>query len=666
MEMAMDNMEKGYQQAAERAQTMGRLALFSAAAAAVFAAASLAMGTIWDTVAGSDVFSLGFPAYLMVVIFSLAAFIHAVLGAAANREEVDKLELEKRKASHHAFAVDEDVRFTAGRAYANYRKYAPFVVAVLVVALLAAMLAGYAAYWGNAARIKADPENPMRALIVAVLMMTLSGFIGAFYVGQARSSAFRWLRTVGGWFMVGFLVMLAASVELCMVRFNVTTSGHYMAWGGWTLLVVLTGEIVVNFIVDFYRPRTGEEVRPLYESSLLSLFTEPGGVMRNIANTLDYQFGFKVSGTHIYSFVEKALFPGLVVWLVVLWLFTGVDQVGPSQLGLRLRCGRLVSSEPLQPGIYFKLPWPFEDIRRYSCSEVRELVVGNDSGMSRYQQDEYVDDGRGHTPAKDKSSESETAIAHISLWTQRKSGSDSIYMVAVRDVGAVQDSSGLPVNLAFLNAAVPIQYHIRPSELMLYAFNSRNPEYMLRLAAESVTYEYLASIPLMDVMATGRQQIMADLKQRIQKAADELRLGVEIDNVGLIDVHPAAETVEAYQSVISAQEDMRTLILAAMVEQQRLVPASEAAAYETVSGAEAYSEDRKLVAAADANRFKSQLAAYSVLPELFMLRSYLAVLVNDTRNVRKFIISKSVKDEVFEMNFEESPVFDFGDVELGK
>ncbi|MEA4862559.1 MAG: protease modulator HflK [Victivallaceae bacterium] len=651
----MDNMEKGYQQAAERAQTMGRLALLSTAAAAVFAIAALAMGTIWDTVAGSDVFSLGFPVYIVVVIFSLAAFINAVLCAAANREEIDKIELEKRKSSHHAFSVDEDVRFTAGRAFANYKKYAPFVVAVLMVCLMGALLSGYAAYWGHLNRIKAEPENPIRALVVSVLMMTISGFIGAFYIGQARSAAFRWLRVVGAWFMVGFLIMLAASIELCLVRFNITSSGYYFAWGGWTLLMVLTAEIIINFIVDFYRPRTGDDVRPLYESSLLSLFTEPGGVMRNIANTLDYQFGFKVSGTYIYGFVEKALFPALVVWLIVLWLFTGIDQIGPSQVGLRLRCGRLVSSEPMTPGIYCKLPWPFEEIRRYSCTEVRELMVGSD-----------YDRRRSAAAEGGENADFKAKIAHIALWTQNKDNSGDSYMVAVRDVGSVKDSSGLPVNLAFLNASVPVQYHIRQSELLQYAFHSRDPEALLRLAAESVVSEYLASIPLMDTMATGRQKVTTELKQRIQRAADDLQLGVEIDNVGLIDVYPAPETIESYQNVISAQEDMRTTILSAMVEQQRLLPASESMAYATTAMAEAYSASQKVVASADAERFTRQLEAYSALPELFTLRSYLEVLVNETWNVRKFIVSESLKDEVFEMNFEENPAFDFGNVELGK
>ena len=47
-------------------------------------------------------------------------------------------------------------------------------------------------------------------------------------------------------------------------------------------------ELVVNFIIEFYRPRSLGESRPVFESQLLSLFTEPGGVLRNIASALDY------------------------------------------------------------------------------------------------------------------------------------------------------------------------------------------------------------------------------------------------------------------------------------------------------------------------------------------------------------------------------------------
>ena len=672
----MDNTEKLFQAAADRAGTMSKLAVFSGVVSALFALVSLICGTIWDEIAGSDIFSLGFPVYLIAFIFSMSALIYAALSRAANQEEVDKLQLEKRKASHHAFDVSEDVRFTAGRSFANYKKYAPYVVTLLGAALLLVLLSSYAAYWESADRIRAASDNNLRSLIIAILMMALSGFTGAFYIGQARAASFRWLRAVGGWFIVGFLLMLGAAVELCLAHFGIRGAESVIAWIGWGLVLVLAFELGIGFIVDFYRPRTVEEARPMFESSLLSLFTEPGGVMRNIADTLDYQFGFKVSGTYIYGFIERALFPALAVWLVFLWLFSAVDQVGDGEVGLRVRCGKLVSSEPLSPGLYFKLPWPFETINRYNCNIIREIVVGNDhtAGHIHAADEPEVDDGHGHSHGPDKAAlaaaeaEAEARTRHLMFWDNHEGEETSSYMVAVAGAGTQSRAASgeLPVNIALLNVTFPVQYRIREDHLLDYVYHNIDPSAMLKLLGEDVATEYLASAKLEGVMATDRNKVTAAMKSGIQALADELDLGVDIVDVAMIDVHPAPAVVEAYRNVLNAQEEMRGAVLSATIDEIRIVPAAEAYANEIVAAAESYSGGQRRIAEADANRFGKQLEAYSALPSLFRLRSYLDVLENETVNVRKYIISEELRREVYELNFEESVNFNFSDMELGK
>ena len=143
-------------------------------------------------------------------------------------------------------------------------------------------------------------------------------------------------------------------------------------------------------------------------------------------------------------------------------------------------------------------------------------------------------------------------------------------------------------------------------------------------------------------------------------------LGVDIVNVVMIDVHPAAKVVPAYQQVISAQEEMRTNQLNAEVDRVKQLPLAQANAYQIIAEAEAYSISQKLVAAADAKRFAKQLAAYEALPPLFKLRSYLDIMENDAAGVRKFIVGSELKDEVYELNFEESVNFNFADMQLGQ
>lgn len=663
----MEKNEKFFQLAVDRAKTMARLAAFSCAAGIVLAILTLVLGTIVTEYTGSDTFALGFPVYTICTLFSIAALIFAVLAKAANQEEIDKIMLEKRKSDHHAFDVDEDVRFTAGRAFSNYKKYAPYVITIIAAIILALLLSTYAMFWNSPDRIKPAASNTMRALITAILFMCASGFIGAFYIGQARAANSRWLRAVGGWFIVGFIIMLAASVEICLVHFKITGFEQYFSWICWSALVVLTAEFVISFIVDFYRPRTIEEPKPVFESAILSLFTEPGGVMRNIADTLDYQFGFKVSGTYIYTFIEKALFPAIIVWLVVLWLFTAIDQIGPNQRGFRIRNGSLVSAEPLMPGTYLKLPWPFEHFLRYDCTEIHQIVIGNVHAHGDEQEEEYVDDGHGHAPPPSQADKEamEATIKHLAYWDFHSDEESSSYMVAVNTDG-VQDTSGLPTNIAFVNVTFPIQYQIRESELLNYAFSNNNPEKTLEMIAENAATEYLASANLMGVLAYDRQKIASAIQQKIQQQADEMKLGIDIVNVVMIDVHPAAKVVPAYQQVISAQEEMRTNQLNAEVDRVKQIPLAQASAYQIVSDAEAYSISQKLIAAADAKRFSKQLAAYEALPPLFKLRSYLDVMENDAAGIRKFIVGSELKDEVYELNFEESVNFNFANMQLGQ
>ena len=672
----MEN-EKVYQVAVDRAKTMAKLAVLSGVLGLVLGILALVFGLIVKDYVASNTFSLGLVAYAVVVVFSVAAFIYALLSEAANQEEIDKLSLEKRKAAHHAFEVDEDVRFTAGRSFANYKRFAPMVITLITVFVLFILLSMFAGYWGNAnlKLITNEASNSLRALIVAILFLCVSGFAGAFYIGQARAASFRWLRAVGAWFIMAFLIMLAAAVELCLRHFRFEDIAHLekpLGWAVFGVLAVLAGELVVNFIVDFYRPRTVEEPRPMFESNLLSLFTEPGGVMRNIAETLDYQFGFKVSGTYIYGFIERALFPALIIWVVVLWAFTSIDQVGSGERGLRMRAGRLASETPLTPGVYFKLPWPFERIDRYSISQIREVVVGHVHDHPEFEDDPEDEAHLGHShgaTAEEKEADfmaREAATKHISRWEDHEGdiGGAPSFMLAVRGDN-VTDHTGLPTHISFVNATFPIQYQIRESELLNYAHRNAGAANTLRLLGESITTELLASRDISEVLATHRGEITAAVWSELQRRADELKLGVEIVGVNMLDAHPAPATVSAFQQVLGAREDMRISELRARVESLALAPLAAERANQMVTAAKITSATKIQEAAAGTGRFARQVQSYEAIPGLFKLKMYLAMLIYEGASVRKYIVPAGMDSGIFDINLEENMNLPFTDVQLG-
>ncbi len=644
--------------AIDNARLMTRLSIIGGIAALVLLVLTLIFGVIRPEFTGSDVFSLAVIPYVLAALFSLAAMIYGMLGTSASLENEEKLLLEKRRDSR-ALNVEEDVRFTAGRSFENFRRYTPYVLAILGAVVVGVLLSVFHNYWsGGRLTGKILPDNALHATVISFVMMLLSVFSGAFFVGQSRSKSFRWLRPVGAWLLAGFGVMFCAMIASLFTHNGMTRIDDLIARVIFWIFAVLGAEFVASFVIEFYRPRTLKEQRPIFESRLLALFTEPGGVMRNIASALDYQFGFKVSGTWLYSFLERSFFPLVLVWAVILWGFTMIHEVGPSEVGVRETFGRVTEEKLLEPGIYWTLPWPMGTVKRFSCTEIQQVVVGE-------LHDEKGDDGQPSKKAADS----------VVLWTNPHGGDDNNFIVAVApehteqqpeaDEKQVDGNKSVDVSISFIRMVIPIQYRIRPDGVFDYAYRNANPVETLTRIGQQAATEYLASSSMQEVMSTGRVEAQEAMRKRVQLLADHHDLGIEVMSVVILDAHPPVEKVApAYQNVIGAMEERETTVLKAQEYSVKTVPAAEAQAAEILSRAGAYKFTTTTVAAAENGRFQSQLSAYNVMPSMFRLRLYLDFLENDCSEIRKFVLSSGIRNEIYELNFEKNERLDLIDADI--
>ena len=93
---------------------------------------------------------------------------------------MEEKQLLEKRSDTHALNVEEDVRFTAGRSFDNYRKYAPYVLSILGALIVAGVLSAFLRHWG--ARLEAPAGvNPVNGAIVSAVMAALSLFFGAFF-----------------------------------------------------------------------------------------------------------------------------------------------------------------------------------------------------------------------------------------------------------------------------------------------------------------------------------------------------------------------------------------------------------------------------------------------------------------------------------------------------
>ena len=248
------------------------------------------------------------------------------------------------------------------------------------------------------------------------------------------------------------------------------------------ILAILGAEFIVSFIIEFYRPRTIREMRPIFESKLLSLFTEPGGVMRNIALALDYQFGFKVSGTWIYSFLERSFFPVVLFWALI---FLGIydDPRGRAQPGRDQGAAR-ESRQRRAASAGYLLDAPVS-VRRGQAFQLHgdlSGVIGELHADGEEEAEEVADDGHGHSQPQKKSTGGEPTP--VVLWTAAHGSDTNNFIVAVepglrsaeskkRGCGGKEDRNA--ASIAFIRMMIPIDYRIRPDGVMDFAYRNADP-----------------------------------------------------------------------------------------------------------------------------------------------------------------------------------------------
>ena len=624
----------------ERARLAGRIAIISLVLSFILALVVIVAGpaTKW---AGMETFTLALYPVTLAFLFSVCGIVHSAFLRKMAEEEQEKLILEQRKSNVNSILdVGEDVRFTAKRTLENYDKYIPSAVSLLVFLL---SIPAFWYFWRHStlgaaetATLILTPKNPINLAFLCAISALFAYFTGVFLVGQSRVGEFRCLRPAGSWLVCFAAMLFVSALSALFINYGKTGWTEPLTKVFFWILAVFAAELLVNFVIEFYRPRTPDEVRPVYESRLLAIFTEPGGVVRNISDSLDYQFGFQISRTGIYLVLRKAIIPALMVWAAVLWLFTCISEVNPGEIGIREVFGAVNrESKPLAAGIHLKWPWPCERILRVPVQNVQEATLGS-----------VLTPGRN---------------AKVILWTGDNYQHENKFLVAVKQQGRTGAQLA-----SILEVSLPVFYTADPEHPFDYAFNFDDVKETLLAVGQAEATRYFASTDFITDISSGREQVAVTLYDRIQKACDRIGLGIKLVGINMHDAHPpianegdgGVDVAGAFQDVVCAQEDAVEMISKANEYSITTVESAKVESTRILGAAEAYKYDTASVALADASRFESQLESYRHLPGMFKLRSYLDFLENDCKDIRKYIISNEIDVRNLVLNLEEKPSLD--------
>lgn len=577
------------------------------------------------------------------VIFLGLGFLVIAIGYFQMRlEESERLErlefdeLNKTAATASLFNTTEPEAFPARRSREQFERF--FVPAFTVFLFL---LQAGAAYWLWTWLPKVT-RVPLVQPTVAMSLFGLFGLtlflLGKYAVGLTRVEGARLLRPGANYLLMGAYVCFAVAGCIAAVQLRFPRVDYYAALVLAGVLALVAFETLINLVLEIYRPRVSGKVgRVLYDSRFVGLLAEPEGLFTTAAQALDYQFGFKVSETWFYRFLQKAFVWLVLLQLGILVLSTCFVFISPGDQGLLERFGKPVAGHAvLEPGLHLKFPWPIDQVQRFRTREIQIVNVG-------FVPEEGEEEGDHH--------EHDAAV----LWTGKHYKEESNWLIASRDTRTAASSNepgadrGIPADL--INVSVPVQYQIK--DLRAWAYNHVDAGKLLeKIGTREVVY-YLAGTDLFQLLSTGRSQAAEDLKKRIQKAADELGLGINVVLVGLQDLHPPAKVAPKFHEVVAALQEIEAKRHEAEGYALKSVTLAKADAQRKMNEFQSYSNRTVQTAAAEANQFSNRLAAYQASPGVYRERTYLQALERGLTNTRKYILATTNTQDILEFNLED-------------
>ena len=570
---------------------------------------------------------------------ALIALISFFQSGLEDKERIEKLEFDEISREKNAASLfsTEAETFPARKSREQFERF--FLPAVTVLLFIIETGSAYFLWRWLDSAIILPPKQPFVALALYAVLALVLFLLGKYSANIARFEKQRLLRPGASFLVLGAYLCGLIVVSLAVNYFGQDRADYFLAKGLTVLLGLAAIESLLNLILEIYRPRVrGKQERLVYESRLLGLLAQPAGIFTTAAHALDYQFGFKVSETWVYRFMEKALAWLILIQVLVLVLSTCFIFIEPGEEGLLERWGKpAAAGNILKPGLHLKLPWPVDKVYRFQTEKIQSFRVGM-----------AADEDHGK----------------VITWNVKHEDEPLNLMVASRDSGAAAGDTnaigGVPVDL--LTVGIPVQYQI--SDVLSYAYKHIDAGALLQRIAMREVVRYLVGVDLFDILSKGKAKAATDLQNAIQKEADARELGVKIIFVGLEDIHPPQKVAKAFEDVVGAHQEGEAKIREAEGYAIRMVGMARGQAEQIVRLADANRLQKVAVAQGQAERFKHQMVAYEASTNVYTARAKLQAIIQNSTNVRFIVNTMTNSQDVFQIDLEEKITPDISDIAI--
>ncbi|OQY42087.1 MAG: HflK protein [Fusobacteriia bacterium 4572_74] len=303
----------------------------------------------------------------------------------------------------------------------------------------------------------------------------------------------------------------------------------------------------------------------------------------------------RLSGNHI-----KGGLGGIIAILLLVFIGTGIYQVGPDEEAVLLRFGQY--SKTVGSGMHWYFPRPIGKRYIVKTTKVYRVEIGF----------ETVEAG---PPARYQNIPEESLMF-------------------------TGDENMIDVDFS-------VQYKI--SNLKDYIFNVKDQYETIKSASESALRQVVGSKGIEETLTVGKERIQEETREKLKGILDSYGTGILIIGLQLQDVGPPEEVMQAFKEVANAREDRSRFINEANGYRNDIIPNARGQASQMVNRAEAYKGKRVKESQGDVAKFIKLSEKYSLGKEVTKTRMYLETMEKTMPGVEKIIIDPELKGSILNL-----------------
>ncbi|CAH2773850.1 MAG: HflK protein [Candidatus Burkholderia crenata] len=284
---------------------------------------------------------------------------------------------------------------------------------------------------------------------------------------------------------------------------------------------------------------------------------------------------------------------GIVVGvLIAIYLGSGVFVVQDGNVGVVSRFGKY--EESADPGIHWRLPYPFESHEIVNTSQIRSVEVGRNNTVTQ---------------------------------------------------ANVRDASLLTHDADIVDVRFAVQYQIKSATD--YLFRNVDPDQNVTESSQAAIREIAGTHSTDDLLFKDREALRAKLVDTIQASLDLYKTGLQVTGVTIQSVQvPAVQPV--FEDTAKVRQDNERTVDTAKAYADQLLPRAKTDAARMIDEAKGYSNRVVSQAQGNAERFKQVYAEYSKAPAAIRQRMYLDTMQQIySRTTKVFVDSKSSNNVVY-------------------